>query len=76
MRDRPLPDHDRHVARPASLADERVDGAFGFAQTGDDRFISTDGAPAYTVVPLAITDEAAVDADATTCARSSTSPRI
>ena len=43
------------------LQDERVDGAIGWAETGDDRFISTDGTSAYVVVRLAITDEAAVD---------------
>ena len=43
------------------VADDRVDGTFGYAETGDDRFISTDGTDAYTVVRLSITDEAAVD---------------
>ena len=42
-------------------ADERVDGVVGFAQTGDDRFISNDGTAAYTVIALEITDEEAVD---------------
>ena len=43
------------------VADDRVDGAIGWAETHDDRFISTDGTSAYVVVRLAITDEAAVD---------------
>jgi uncharacterized membrane protein YdfJ with MMPL/SSD domain len=43
------------------VADDRVDGAIGWAETHDDRFISTDGTSAYAVVRLAITDEAAVD---------------
>ena len=38
-----------------------MDGTFGWAETGDDRFISTDGASAYVVMRLAISDEAAVD---------------
>ena len=43
------------------VADERVDGTIGWAETQDDRFISTDGTSAYVVVRLGITDEAAVD---------------
>ena len=43
------------------VADDRVDGTIGWAETGDDRFISTDGTSAYVVVQLGITDEAAVD---------------
>jgi RND superfamily putative drug exporter len=43
-------------------ADDRVNGVIGYAETGDDRFISTDGTMAYVVVDLAISDEAAVDA--------------
>jgi putative drug exporter of the RND superfamily len=43
-------------------ADSRVKNVIGYAQTGDDRFISSDGTMAYVVVGLAITDEAAVDA--------------
>ena len=43
------------------VADDRVDAAIGWAETQDDRFISTDGTSAYVVVRLAITDEAAVD---------------
>jgi uncharacterized membrane protein YdfJ with MMPL/SSD domain len=43
------------------LADPLVDGAIGYAQTHDDRFISTDGTSAYVIVQLAISDEAAVD---------------
>ncbi len=42
-------------------ADEHVDTVIGWAETGDDRFISTDGTMAYVVVALAIGDEAAVD---------------
>jgi len=49
----------------ASLArlstDSRVESLVGFAQTGDDRFISTDGRSAYVVVRLTITDEQSVD---------------
>jgi uncharacterized membrane protein YdfJ with MMPL/SSD domain len=43
------------------VADGRVDGTVGWAETRDDRFISTDGTSAYVVVRLTITDEAAVD---------------
>ncbi len=43
------------------VADERVDGTVGWAETQDDRFISTNGMSAYVVVRLGITDEAAVD---------------
>jgi uncharacterized membrane protein YdfJ with MMPL/SSD domain len=43
------------------IDDERVDGAIGYAETHDDRFISTDGTSAYSVVRLNITDEEAVD---------------
>jgi RND superfamily putative drug exporter len=42
-------------------ADDRVNALFGYAQTGDDRFISTDGTMAYVVVDLAITDDEAVN---------------
>jgi RND superfamily putative drug exporter len=42
-------------------ADDRVNGVIGYAETGDDRFISTDGTMAYVVVDMAISDEAAVD---------------
>jgi uncharacterized membrane protein YdfJ with MMPL/SSD domain len=42
-------------------ADDRVDGLVGWAETHDDRFVSTDGTSAYVVVRLAITDEVAVD---------------
>ena len=41
--------------------DSRVEDLVGFAQTGDDRFISTDGHSAYVVVRLAITDEQSVN---------------
>jgi uncharacterized membrane protein YdfJ with MMPL/SSD domain len=47
------------VARLAS--DSRVEDLVGFAQTGDDRFISTDGRSAYVVARLTITDEQSVD---------------
>jgi len=43
------------------VADPRVSGTVGWAETHDDRFVSTDGTAAYVVVQLAITDEAAVD---------------
>jgi RND superfamily putative drug exporter len=43
------------------LDDGRVEGTVGWAETGDDRFISTDGRSAYVVVRLAISDEQAVD---------------
>ena len=42
-------------------ADSRVEDLVGFAQTGDERFVSTDGRSAYVVVRLAITDEQSVD---------------
>src|SRR5712691_8855133 len=42
-------------------ADSRVEDLVGFAQTGDNRFISTDARSAYVVVRLAITDEQSVD---------------
>ena len=42
-------------------ADSRVEDLVGFAQTADDRFISTDGRSAYVVARLAITDEQSVD---------------
>jgi uncharacterized membrane protein YdfJ with MMPL/SSD domain len=38
-----------------------VEDLVGFAQTGDDRFISNDGRSAYVVVRLTITDEESVD---------------
>ncbi len=38
-------------------ADPIADGVIGFAETGDARFISTDGHSAYAVVRLTITDE-------------------
>jgi uncharacterized membrane protein YdfJ with MMPL/SSD domain len=38
-----------------------VEDLVGFAQTGDDRFISTDRRSAYVVVRLTITDEQSVD---------------
>ena len=39
------------------VADPIADGVIGFAQTGDARFISSDGHSAYAVVRLTITDE-------------------
>jgi uncharacterized membrane protein YdfJ with MMPL/SSD domain len=42
---------------PSPLVEDLV----GFAQTGDDRFISNDGRSAYVVVRLTITDEQSVD---------------
>src|SRR6266540_1201169 len=43
-------------------ADARVVGVIGFAETGDRRFISTDGHAAYAVVQLNLTNEQSVDA--------------
>jgi RND superfamily putative drug exporter len=43
------------------VKDGRVDEAVGWAETRDDRFISTDGTSAYVIVRLTITDEDAVD---------------
>ena len=43
------------------VADDRVESKIGWAETHDDRFVSTDGRAAYVVIRLAITDEAAVD---------------
>ncbi|HEX7347503.1 MAG TPA: MMPL family transporter [Candidatus Limnocylindrales bacterium] len=43
------------------VEDDRVDATVGWAETRDDRFISTDGTSAYVVVRLTITDEDAVD---------------
>src|SRR4051812_20387527 len=43
------------------LADPLADGSVGYAQTRDDRFISTDGHSAYAVVQLTITDEQAAN---------------
>jgi RND superfamily putative drug exporter len=42
--------------------DPRVVGVVGFAETGDRRFISTDGHAAYAVVQLNLTNEESVDA--------------
>jgi uncharacterized membrane protein YdfJ with MMPL/SSD domain len=42
-------------------SDPRVEDVVGFAQTGDERFISRDGRSSYVVVRLAITDEQSVD---------------
>src|SRR5262245_53353111 len=43
------------------LDDDRVDGSIGWAETHDDRFVSTDGTSAYVVVRLNVTDEKAVN---------------
>ena len=52
------------AAIAASLADitqdPDVSGTIGFAETGDARFISTDGQSAYVVVDLNVSDEASV----------------
>ena len=46
----------------AGLAgDDRVAGVVGFAQTGDRRFISTDGDSAYVLIQLTVTDEESVN---------------
>ena len=42
-------------------ADERVSGVVGYAETGDDRFISTAGDAAYVVVQLGISNEESVE---------------
>ena len=42
-------------------ADARVTGIVGFAETGDDRFISTAGDAAYAVIQLDLTNEESVD---------------
>ncbi len=41
--------------------DPRVTGVLGYAETGDDRFISTDGDTAYVLVGLEVSDEASVE---------------
>jgi RND superfamily putative drug exporter len=52
------------AAIAASLADiandPDVSGTIGFAETGDGRFISTDGQSAYVVIDLNVSDEASV----------------
>jgi RND superfamily putative drug exporter len=51
------------AASVAGLADDaRVTGIVGFAETGDQRFISTAGDAAYIVIELDMTDEASVEA--------------
>ena len=42
-------------------ADERVSGVVGYAETGDDRFISTAGDAAYVVVQLGISNDESVE---------------
>jgi RND superfamily putative drug exporter len=53
------------VAIAAALAkvraDPRVAGVAGYAETGDRRFISTDGSRAYTVIQLDATDEGSLE---------------
>lgn len=50
------------TATAATLADDpRVTGLVGYAETGDDRFISTDGDTAYVLVGLDLSDEASVE---------------
>ncbi len=41
-------------------SDPDVSGTIGFAETGDARFISTDGQSAYVVIDLNVSDEASV----------------
>jgi putative drug exporter of the RND superfamily len=43
-------------------ADPRVVGVVGFAETGDRRFISTNGQAAYAVIELTLTNDESVDA--------------
>lgn len=43
------------------VADFRVTGAVGYAETGDPRFISRNGSIAYSLVQLDVTDEESVD---------------
>jgi RND superfamily putative drug exporter len=42
------------------VGDERVTGVVGYAETGEDRFISTAGDAAYVVIQLGITNEESV----------------
>jgi putative drug exporter of the RND superfamily len=48
------------TALEAIAADERVSGIVGFAETGDPRFISTNGEAAYVVIQLGLTNEESV----------------
>jgi len=43
------------------VEDERVTGVVGYAETGEERFISTAGDAAYVVIQLGITNEQSVD---------------
>jgi RND superfamily putative drug exporter len=43
------------------VEDERVTGVVGYAETGEDRFISAAGDAAYVVIQLGITNEQSVD---------------
>ena len=50
------------AATTAGLRDNpAVSGIVGYAETGDDRFISTAGDAAYVVIELTVTDEESVD---------------
>ncbi len=57
------PDYQAAIASTLApvVADPAVAGIVGFAQTGDKRFISTDGRSAYAVVQLNGTNEQSVD---------------
>ncbi len=57
------PDYQAAIASTLApvVADPAVAGVVGFAQTGDRRFISTDGRSAYAVVQLNGTNEQSVD---------------
>jgi RND superfamily putative drug exporter len=48
------------TALEAIRSDERVAGVIGFAETGDRRFISDDGASAYVLVQLEKSDEESI----------------
>ena len=54
-----VPGDDRALPRGPGEGPD-VAGTIGFAQTGDARFISTDGHAAYVVVDLNVTDEQSV----------------
>ncbi|MFL5679075.1 MAG: MMPL family transporter [Chloroflexota bacterium] len=43
-------------------SDPRVSGVVGFAETGDRRFVSTDGKAAYSVIQLTLSNEDSVNA--------------
>src|SRR5512146_1062407 len=50
------------TAVSAVKADGRVSGVTGYAETGDDRFISVKGDAAYVVIGLNMTDDQSVEA--------------